>query len=265
MTQEQNQKQQTPWGKMPQRLPHMAPSAAGDARGFMGAVASAGVNVRVEFLRRTYAHLFGAILAFAGLTYLFLGPLYQQVAVPVLQFAMSTSWLLFMGLFMVASWVADKWARSPGSRGKQYLGLGLYVLAESVFFIPLLVMAQAVGVEKGSPDIIQSAAIATLLCFAGLTATVFVTRKDFSFLRGVVSVGMMAAFGLIVASVLFGFSLGIVFTVAMIALAAMYILYTTSQVMAHYHPQQHVAASVALFAGVALLFWYVLQLFMSRD
>ena len=69
---------------------------------------------------------------------------------------------------------------------------------------------------------------------------------------------------LIVASVLFGFNLGTFFTVAMIALAGGAILYKTSGVMRHYPHDKQVAASLELFACVALLFWYVLQLFMSR-
>jgi FtsH-binding integral membrane protein len=53
----------------------------------------------------------------------------------------------------------------------------------------------------------------------------------------------------------------------MIALAAGFIVYDTSNVMHHYGTDQHVAASLELFASVALLFWYILRLFMatSRD
>ena len=58
--------------------------------------------------------------------------------------------------------------------------------------------------------------------------------------------------------------LGPIFTYAMIALACGYILYHTSNVLHHYRIGQHVAAALALFASVALLFWYILQLFMSR-
>ena len=43
------------------------------------------------------------------------------------------------------------------------------------------------------------------------------------------------------------------------------ILYDTSNIMHHYRLDQHVAASLALFASVALLFWYILQLLMNRD
>jgi FtsH-binding integral membrane protein len=65
-------------------------------------------------------------------------------------------------------------------------------------------------------------------------------------------------------AMLFSFSLGPIFTYAMIALACGYVLYHTSNVLHHYRLGQHVAAALALFASVALLFWYILQLFMSR-
>ena len=55
---------------------------------------------------------------------------------------------------------------------------------------------------------------------------------------------------------------------AMIGFACGYILYDTSNILHHYRTDQHVAASLALFASVALLFWYVLRLLMalsSRD
>jgi FtsH-binding integral membrane protein len=77
---------------------------------------------------------------------------------------------------------------------------------------------------------------------------------------------MIGAFALIAASVLFGFNLGIFFVVAMIVAACGYILYYTSQIMYRFRTDQYVAAALALFASVALLFWYVLQIFMSsRD
>ena len=69
----------------------------------------------------------------------------------------------------------------------------------------------------------------------------------------------------IVASALAGFSLGIVFIVAMVVLMSGYILYDTSQILHHYRTDQHVAAALALFASVAMLFWYVVQLLMRLN
>jgi len=73
------------------------------------------------------------------------------------------------------------------------------------------------------------------------------------------------ALGLIVAGAIFGFNLGLWFSAGMVLLAAGAILYTTSNVLHHYGEDQYVGASLELFAAVAILFWYVLRIFMSRD
>ncbi|MGL5098403.1 MAG: Bax inhibitor-1/YccA family protein, partial [Planctomycetia bacterium] len=172
--------------------------------------------------------------------------------------------LMLMGGFIAVSWIAESMARSSVSQPAQYAGLALYVVAESIIFTPLLFIAN----QFGDGTVIPTAAIGTLALFATLTAAVFVTRKNFSFLGPFLSVMSVAALVLVVCSAVFGFSLGIVFTVCMIAMAAGYILYDTSNVLHNYRIGQHVAASLALFASVALLFWYIIRLVMalqSRD
>lgn len=233
-------------------------------RAIPGAVATLGVNERVDFIRRTYLHLFGAILALVGLEFLLLtpgSPLYNLITVPLMKWLMGGgSWLIVLGAFMGVSWLADKWARSDTSKAVQYAGLATYVFFEAIILVPMLMMATMY--HEGA---ISSAAIATLFIFAGLTATVFMTKKDFSFMRGALSIAGFGAMGLIVCSILFGFELGNIFSFAMVLLAGGYILYQTSQIAAHWRPTQHVAASLALFSSVALLFWYILRIFMSRD
>ena len=109
----------------------------------------------------------------------------------------------------------------------------------------------------------DQAAIVTGLLFAGLTVIAFTTKKDFSFMRGILIIGGFVALGLIAASMIFGFSLGLVFAGAMILLMGISILYNTSQIMFHYRTDQHVAASLGLFASLATLFYYVLYFLMS--
>jgi FtsH-binding integral membrane protein len=220
--------------------------------------AQADLDERTDFITKTYLHLAGAIGLFVILEAVLLSlPGIENLV--GMMIGTRWGWAIVLGLFMLVSYVAENWARSAVSASTQYMGLGLYVVAEAVIFVPLLFIAKTV--DRG---IIPTAGITTLALFGGLTAIVFVTRKDFSFLRTVLLFGGFAALGLIVVAVLFQFNLGPIFTYAMIALACGYILYHTSNVMLHYRIGQHVAASLALFASVALLFWYILQLFLSR-
>jgi FtsH-binding integral membrane protein len=224
----------------------------------------ADADERSAFITKTYLHLAGAIGLFVILEAVLMGlPGVKELALSMM-FRSQLSWLVVLGLFMFVSYVAQKWAMSSVSPGKQYAGLGLYVVAEAIIFLPLLTIADRLAETRGQGGVILPAAVTTLGLFALLTVVVFVTRKDFSFLRAILIFGGFAAMGFIVVAGLFGFALGAVFTYAMIALACGYILYDTSNVMLHYRIGQHVAAALALFASVALLFWYILQLFMSR-
>lgn len=222
--------------------------------------AQAAADERSQFITKTYLHLAGAIGLFLALEAVLLSlPGIENLV--GLMVGSQYGWLIVLGLFMGVSWIANSWAQSAVSQTMQYLGLGLYVVAEAIIFVPLLFIAQRLD-----PGIVPTAGLTTLALFGVLTAIVFVTRKDFSFLRGILLFGGFAALGLIVVAILFGFNLGPIFTYAMIALACGYILYDTSNVLHHYRIGQHVAASLALFAAVALLFWYILRLFMSsRD
>jgi FtsH-binding integral membrane protein len=220
-------------------------------------VADLGVDARSRFITQTYTHLLGAILGFALIeVYLFKTGLAYTLARAML----GVSWLLVLGGFIVVGWLATHMAHSARSMGAQYGGLAAYVVAQSIIFAPILVIA-----ESMASGLIENAAAVTLVGFAGLTFVAFQTRKDFSFLGGILRWGGIAALLLIAAGALFGFQLGTFFTVAMIALAGGAILYDTSNVLHHYPPDRYVGASLELFASVAMLFWYVLRLFMSRE
>jgi FtsH-binding integral membrane protein len=233
--------------------------------------ATVGVSERLRFIRLTYLHLLLAILAFAGLEYLLMtNPfLVQKVSIPFVTFALGGrwNWGVVLAVFMAVSWVADYWAGHSKSRAMQYAGLLFYVIAEAVIFVPLLaivaVKTQAILARGGhDPNIIRDSAYVTLAVFGALTASVFISKKDFSFMRSGLMMASGAAMMLIVLSLAFGFNLGLVFSIGMVLLAAGYILFQTSQVLAHYDPRNHVAASLALFSSVALMFWYVIRIFM---
>jgi FtsH-binding integral membrane protein len=222
--------------------------------------ADATPDARRDFIKKTYAHLGVAVLAFIGLEWLLINsPLGERVA--RFAFGGRWNWLLFLGAFMIVGYIAEKWARSSASPGMQYLGLALYVILEAVFFMPLMYIAAFYARYDG---VIPTAGLITGIVFAGLTAVMFLTKADFSWMRQILNVCFLGALGIIVASLIFGFTLGTLFCGAMVVLAAGYILYTTSNIIHHYPIGSHVAASLQLFAAIALLFWYILNLLMSR-
>ena len=220
--------------------------------------ADASPDVRAAFIRRTYQHLAMAILAFVALEFVFFNTPIAAALFSVMV-GVKYSWLLVLGAFMVVSWIAEKWAHAATSRGMQYLGLAVYVVAQAIIFVPLLFIA----VNVSSPDTIPIAAVITGLLFLGLTVTAFTTRKDFSFLGGILKIVGFVALGIIVCSIVFGFSLGLIFASVMVVFASAAILYSTSRIIHDYNTDQHVAASLSLFASVALLFWYVLRILIS--
>ena len=225
----------------------------------VGSVAEAALETRTDFVRKTYTHLAGAIAAFVLVEWLLITLIPAQAVFGLLA-SSKYSWLVVLGAFMAVSWLANKWAYGGASKGMQYAGLGLYVVAEAVIFLPLILMATLYD-----PTAIGKAGVVTGFMVLGITAIAFTTKKDFSFLGGFLKIGCLIALGLIVASIFMGFSLGIWFSAAMVLVASCSILYNTSQIMYHYAPGQHVAAALSLFASVALLFWYVLRLFMNRN
>lgn len=250
-----------------------------------GAVATLGVSDRVAFLRKTYGLLGISLIAFAAVT--------GGLLVYASNFSWSFSrwaffngglgWIVVFGLFVGATIWAQRLAMSENSRATQYVGLGLAVLVQSLLMQPLLwlllmvfgdhVVVSSYSFETMSRHytmhmnahttaMLMEAVVITLAIFVGLTLTVFVTRKDFSFLRGILSIAMFALIGVAFASWAFGFSIGALWCGAGVLVIGGYILYQTSMVMSTFPPTAHVAAATLLFTTLATLFRLVLQLVM---
>jgi FtsH-binding integral membrane protein len=251
-----------------------------NARPIDGAVATLGVSDRVDFLRKTYGLLGISLIAFAAFT---AGMLKYMTGTSLRfsEFALhgQLNWLLVIGLFMVVGFVAQKLALSQTSRGLQFFGLAVGVVAYAVLFQPLLwvlmVKFGSEGMLTGTiaqpamsgeaSRILGEAVVITLAIFIGLTATVFITKKDFSFMRGALTMASFGMLGMIIASAIFGFHLGAIFSGFGILVLGGYVLYQTSMVMSQFPPTAFVAAALMLFSTVATLFWYVLQLLMQLN
>jgi uncharacterized protein len=220
----------------------------------------ANVDARREFLSRTYMHLFGAILAFTAIEY----AIFQTGAAETVSRAIFGAgrfgWLAVLGGFMVVGWLATHVTHAVESKPAQYLALAGFVAAEAIIFVPLLWIANRIG----GGEVIHSAAYATLAGFTGLTAIVVFSKRDFSFLGAFLKWAGVCAVLLIVLGLTFNFSLGVFFAIAMVVVAGASILYDTSRVFNDYPEDRYVGAALELFSSVALLFWYVLRIFMSR-
>ncbi len=216
------------------------------------------VEARSEFIWKCYAHVVVAILAFAAIeVYLFSSGVAAAIAAP-----MMNNWLLVLGAFILVGMGATHLAHRLESKTSQYAAFAVFVVVQALIFAPMLMVAM---LKDPSGSMIESAAGVTVLGCIGLIATAMITRKDFSFLRGIlVWVGILALVG-IVSAVIFGFQMGTWFSLAMIGLAGAAVLYDTSNIIHHYPADKYVAASMALFASIAMMFWYILRLFMSRD
>ena len=219
-------------------------------------VAEATVQARSDFIWKCYAHVVGGILAFAAVEYyLITSGVALRIAPVLLQ-----SWLLTLGAFMLVSWGASHVAHRLESKPAQYAAYAVLIVAQALLFAPLILVA-----ATQAPGVLDSAIGVTVIGCVGLVAVAMVTRKDFSFLRGLLVWGGLLALGAIIAAVIFGFEMGTWFSVAMIGFAGAAVLYDTSNILHHYPEDRYVGASMALFASIALMFWYILRLFMSRD
>ena len=205
------------------------------------------------FVFKVYSHLLLAILSVVVLEiFLFQNGIAQKIA----EYLFGIPWLAILGAFMLVAWLARKIAYKAQSLSLQYVGLFGYVLAETFILIPLLYQT-----ERIAPGAIENAAQFTAFGFTGLTAIVMITKRDFSFLRSTLMWGGFIALGLILVALLFKFTLGIWFDIAMIALGGGSVLYDTSSIMLRYPKNKYVSASLSLFASVALIFWYALRMF----
>jgi hypothetical protein len=215
-----------------------------------------GVSTRGTFIARTYTHLLAAIALFLAIEV----ALFQSgLAASIARGLLGVNWLLVLGGFVIVSWLASSAAATAESKPVQYLALVGFVAAEAIIFVPMLYVANFYA-----PGAIESAGLLTAIGFAGLTAIAFTTRKDFSFLGALLRWAFVVALLAIVGSVLFGFQLGTWFSVAMVGLAGGAILHDTSNVLLRFPEDRYVAAALQLFASVALLFWYLLRLFMGE-
>ncbi len=226
-------------------------------------VADAPAADRAAFFRRTYGLVAASFGAFAIALYAFFVSGVAHSFMSAIAGVGSWGMLGVMVLFWIGTTVAQSLAFSRASRLTQYAGLGLYVLLQALIFVPLIYYTAIV--TKGNPgEILIPACLATGALVVALTAVVFMTNLDFSFLKVAIVIGSICALGIVIVSLFTETSLGAWFSIAMIVLMATVILYQTNEVKNTMETDQHVAAAFVLFSSFVTLLFYVIRLFAGR-
>ncbi len=215
---------------------------------------------RGEFIARVYGHIavaFGLFLALE--TALFASGIAESMGKAIAGRPMM--WMLLLGGVMIISNISSGLARNANPQ-TQLGGLALIAAAKAVMFAPFLYY---ISQQDDSSRVIASAGAVTVAGIVALSAVAYTTRKDLSFLRPITGFLMILALVAIVASLIFGFNLGLWFSVAMVGLAGARILHQTQDIIRRYPEDAYAAAALVLFSSYMLMFWYVLRIFSSRN
>jgi FtsH-binding integral membrane protein len=215
--------------------------------------AEAPIAERAAFLQRTYLLVLAGVFGFAFTLWAAgnIAAVNSQV-----RSLYSNPWIPLIAMFGGGYVVRAIAHRYP---------LNLVAYFAYVFLMGLLIAPIVLFTAGASPDVLTQASILTALVFTGLTGYTFLTRHDFSFLGGALTIGLFAMLGVGVAGILFGFSMGLWYSLAGVVLFSGYVLYDTSAVLHRYATDRHVSAAIELFTDIVMLFWYLLSLLNRRD
>jgi len=210
------------------------------------------IDERLVFLRKTYMLvLLGLGLAAAG------GYAGATFLLPYI----TGSWVTAIALLVV--WLAGYYvARAVRAQpGINYLAMFGFAFISGVTLGPMLMLATLIA--GGKPTIIVQAVVVTGSMITALSGYVLLTRKDFSFMAGALSVGCVGLIVLLVVG-FFTSSTGLHLAISGggALLFAGFILYDTSKIVRTHPVGDSVGAALDLFLDFFLLFLYVLRFMM---
>jgi len=270
---------QQPYGQ-PQAQPLGGPAYAMAGGGVMaGAAAKEAApplsNQRVLYLRKVYGLLsVAAFLAvFAGWATTTLGPTQTltspegaTVEVPLLVAIMLTSPIAMYGAFGVL--FLGTLGASAVSKVRIINVVALMAVA-TLMGIELAPMAFVAQYYAGLGDTlsanpIRDTMVMVLCVFSGITGYIFVTRKDFSWMGSILSMGVMVIFGACILSFILKtevFSLAVASAGALLSVGML--LYVTSYIFRNSEMDDAVGDALALLVQLRNLFMFMLRILMS--
>ena len=121
------------------------------------------------------------------------------------------------------------------------------------------IVSRYLGLPNGG-EVVMQALGATAVLFIGLSGYALTTRKDFSFMGGFLTVGVLVAFVAGLAAVFFEIpALSLTVSAAFVMLMSGLILYETSNII-HGGETNYIMATVSLFVSIFNLFTSLLHL-----
>ncbi len=209
--------------------------------------AQASVAERMSFVRKVYALFFAATLFAVG------GVMLGFVFPPLMMLAASHPWIaLFVMLGAVMGAQAVRHVR-----GVNLLALFGFTTLTGVIISPLLYL-----VSQTNPASIIQAGVLTVGIFGGLTAYVFISKRDFSFLRGMVTTGLIVIIlaGLLNVLLVGSTALGFAVAATSLLVFAGFVLYDTSNIIRRYPTNEYVAGALSLYLDAFNIFLALLRI-----
>ena len=220
-----------------------------DAWGSFGAetAAQASVAERMGFVRKVYALFFAATLFAVG------GVGLGLAFPPVMMAVASHPWISFFVL-IGGVFAAQAVRLVPGVN---LLALFAFTTLTGLIISPAI----AVYTRLNPASIIQ-AGVLTVGIFGGLTAYVFVSKKDFSFMRGMLTTGLIVVFLAVVLNLFLVGSSALSFGVSCAALLLFsgFVLYDTSNIIRRYPTNEYVAGALSLYLDAFNIFLALLRI-----
>ena len=209
--------------------------------------AQASVAERLSFIRKVYALFFAATLFGIG------GVLIGFVFPPLMIAAAQHPWIAL--LFMLGGVMGAQAVRHVP-------GVNLFALFGFTTLTGIIISPVLWLISLDNPASILQAGVLTVGIFGGLTAYVFISKRDFSFLRGMVVTGLIVIIlaGLLNVLIVGSSALGFAVAAATLLLFTGFVLYDTSNIIRHYPTNEYVAGALSLYLDVFNIFLALLRI-----
>ncbi len=222
-------------------------------------VAGASVATRNDFLKRVYGWMaFGVALSAAGS--------FLAVKAGIGMWMATSGWV--GSLLMTAGWMGLAWVAQSvrHTAGVNTIAFAAYGLFTGVVMSGLIQVALIMGdmLTGSSMTYVGQAFGITAVAFGALSFYAATTKRDFSFMGGMLTVGLIALIALGLINLFIQSSMfALILSFAGVMLFTGFILFDTQQIVRHYPENEHLAGALVLFTNFAIMFMKILSILLQ--